>query len=118
MKGRCVYNRKPMQNWLTREDTSSPTAALESVMLTSSIDAKEECDVITANVPNAFIQTVVPEPTDGHDRIIMKITRVLADYLLEITPEIYGPYVVMQNGTSGRSFIWNAGSFTIMVQEI
>ena len=53
---------------------------------------------MTADVPNAFIQMVVPEPTDGQDRIIMKITGVLVDYLLEIAPEIYGPYVVMQNG--------------------
>ena len=28
----------------------------------------------------------------------MKITRVLVDYLVEIAPEIYGPYVVFQNG--------------------
>ena len=62
------------------------------------IDAHEEKDVMEADVPNAFIQTGVPEPEEGEDRIIMKITGVLVDYLIEIAPEVYGPYVVYQNG--------------------
>ena len=56
IKGRCVYNGKPTRDWLTREDTSSPTASLESVMIMATIDAHEEQDVMTADVPNAFIQ--------------------------------------------------------------
>ena len=66
-------------------------------MLTAAIDAYEGHDVMTADVPNAFIQTGVLEPQDGEDCIIMKITGVLVDYLVEIAPEIYGPYVVFQN---------------------
>ena len=53
---------------------------------------------MTADVPNAFNQTGIPEPEEGEDCIIMKITGVLVDYLIEIAPEVYGPYVVYQNG--------------------
>jgi hypothetical protein len=35
VKGRMVYNRKPTREWLSREDSASPTAALKSMMLTA-----------------------------------------------------------------------------------
>jgi hypothetical protein len=37
VKGRMVYNGKPTREWLSREDSASATAALESIMLTSRI---------------------------------------------------------------------------------
>ena len=39
-KGRMVYNGKPTREWLSREDSTSPTAMLESIMLTLAIDTK------------------------------------------------------------------------------
>ena len=42
---------------MSREDSASPTAMLESIILTLAIDAKEKRDVMTGDVPNAFIQT-------------------------------------------------------------
>jgi hypothetical protein len=39
-----------------RKDAASPTAALESIMITGVIKAKEERDVMTCDIPNAFIQ--------------------------------------------------------------
>ena len=98
IKGRMVYNGKPTREWLSREDSASPTASLESIFLTAIVDAKENRDVMTADVPNAFIQTDMPEPTKYEDRVIMKITGVLVDLLIEMTPEVYSNYVVFENG--------------------
>jgi hypothetical protein len=56
-----VYNGKPTPEWMSREDSASPTVSLESIMLTTTIDAKDGCDVMSADVPNAFIQTQMPE---------------------------------------------------------
>ena len=98
IKGRMVYNGKPTREWLSREDSASPTAALESIMLTAIVDAKEGRDVMTADVPNAFIQTSMPEPKEGEDPVTMKITGVLVDLLVEMAPEVYGPFVVFENG--------------------
>ena len=53
---------------------------------------------MTADVPNAFIQTAMPEPKEGEERVMMKITGVLVDLLVQMAPEIYGPYVVFENG--------------------
>ena len=42
---------------IEKEDAASQTAALESVLLTSTIDAAEERDVAVIDIPNSFIQT-------------------------------------------------------------
>jgi hypothetical protein len=99
IKGRMVYNGKPTREWLSREDSTSPTVSLESLIITAVIDAYEGRDVMTADVPNAFIQTVMPQPTDGSDdRVCMKITGVLVDLLCKLDPTKYGPYVVFEKG--------------------
>eukprot|EP00980_Cylindrotheca_fusiformis_P010264 scaffold2279_cov88-Cylindrotheca_fusiformis.AAC.1 len=99
IKGRMVYNGKPAtRDWLSREDAASPTASLESVFLTATIDAHEGRDVMTADVPNAFIQTQMPEQKEGEDRVIMKITGVLVDLLVDLDPHTYKNFVVFENG--------------------
>ena len=64
IKGRAVYNGKPTRDWLSKEDANSPTAALESVLLTATIDAHEGRDVMTMDIPNAFIQASMPDIKD------------------------------------------------------
>jgi hypothetical protein len=95
VKGRMVYNGKPTREWLSQEDAASPTAALESIMITGVIEAKEERDVMTCGIPNAFIQALLPKKDPGEDRVVMKITGVLVDMLVNINPELYGPAVVL-----------------------
>ena len=60
-KGRLAYNGKPTRSWIGHEDKSSPTAATESIMLTIVIDALQKRDVITIDIPNAFIQPGMPK---------------------------------------------------------
>ena len=97
IKGRTVYNGKPTREWLTKQDSASPTVSLESLMLTAVIDAHEGRDIMTADVPNAFIQTpLVIE--DGEDRVIMKITGALVNILIKINPDLYKGYVVCERG--------------------
>ena len=40
---------------------TSLTAALESVLLTSTIDAKEGHDVAIIDIPNAFVTTIIED---------------------------------------------------------
>jgi hypothetical protein len=97
VKGRMVYNGKPTIEWLSQEDAASPTAALESILITGVIEAKEERDVMTCNIPNAFIQVNLPKKEPGEDRVVMKITGVLVGMLVNINPESYRPAVVLEN---------------------
>jgi hypothetical protein len=84
VKGRMVYNSKSTREWLYWEDAASPTAALESIMITGVIEAKEERDVMTCDIPNAFIQAYLPKKEPGEDRVVMKITGVQVDMLVNV----------------------------------
>ena len=64
IKGRLAYNGKPTRDWISREDKSSPTAHTESILLTSGIDAMEGRDMMTLDIPNAFIHAHVPKCPD------------------------------------------------------
>jgi hypothetical protein len=97
-----VYNGKPTREWLSREDSVSSTTALQSIMLTAVIDAHEECNVMTCNIQNAFIQALMPEVKDGDERVMMEITGVLVDMLVKLNPELYGPYVVYERNRQNK----------------
>jgi hypothetical protein len=84
------------REWLSREESASPTAALESIMLTALIDAHEERDIMTCDIPNAFIQALMTKVKDGDERVMMKFTGVLVNMLVKLNPELYGPYVVYE----------------------
>jgi hypothetical protein len=45
VKGRMVYNGKTTRELLSCKDAARPTAALESIMITGVIEAREERDV-------------------------------------------------------------------------
>ena len=83
-----VHNGKGTGEWLTREDSASPTAAHESIMLMAIIDAKEGRDVMTCDIPNAFIQTEMPSPEEGKERVMMRIAGVLVDMLVQQRPGV------------------------------
>ena len=53
---------------------------------------------MSVDIPNAYIQADVPIVEKGQERIIMKVTGLLVDWLVEIEPETYAKYVVMEWG--------------------
>ena len=91
-----VFDGRKTCEWITKEDSASPTATLEGILLTVTIDAHENRDVMSADVPNAFIQTKMPEVKEGEERVMMKITGVLVDMLIQLDPQFCGPHVVYE----------------------
>jgi len=73
----------------------SPTAALESVMLTAAIDAAEGHNVAIVDIPNAFVQTKLEDETD---MAIMIMHGRLAELLVQVAPEIYSKFVTNKSG--------------------
>jgi hypothetical protein len=45
------------------------------------IEAKEERDTMTCNIPNTFTQAFLPKKEPGEDSVVMKITGVLVNML-------------------------------------
>ena len=46
------------------------------------------------DLPNAIKHTEISEMEEFHENIIIKITGFLVNLMMEMAPEIYGPYVV------------------------
>ena len=62
------------------------------------IDVKEGRDVMTVDVPNAFIQTLLPEKYRRiGDQIIMKFKGRIVNFLIKINPERYDEYITYKN---------------------
>ena len=96
IKGRTVAGGNKQRGYVDKEESSSPTVATESVILTSIIDAEEGRETAVIDIPNAFIQTVVE---DKNKRVIIRITGMLVDFLCEIAPDVYKDYVTIgKNG--------------------
>ena len=93
VKGRLVGRGDQSHDFLTKEDTASPTVSQDGIEATCTIDAYEGRDMMSMDVPNAFIQTITPK---GKNKIIMKITGVMVKYMIDIAPE-YRDFVVLEN---------------------
>ena len=54
-----VSSGNKQRNYIDKTKTILPTAALEYVLLTATIDAKEGRDVATVDIPNDFVTTLI-----------------------------------------------------------
>ena len=92
IKASKVIGGDRQQDYITKEDVSSPKVSAEAVMLTCVIEAQEDRDVAVVDIPNVFSQTVVSEEDKEH-RVIVSIQGPLVDILVSTAPDVYGPYV-------------------------
>lgn len=87
----CADGRK-QQEYTNKEDASSPTVAIESVIITSVIDAWEKRDVATVDVPGAFMHA------DMDEQVHMRLAGQMAELLVKLDPGLYRKYVQIENG--------------------
>ena len=71
---------------MEHDEEMSLTISMEGTLLTTVIEAQEGQDVMTCNIPNAFVQTHVEEKDKDGNQTIMKIRGVCVDILCEINP--------------------------------
>ena len=90
IKERAVSGGNKQRYFIIKEESSSPTVATKAFLLSCVIDAQENQDVVTTDIPYAFIQTCV-DKIDDMETIIVQLA--LVDVMFEIETNIYGPYV-------------------------
>ena len=73
---------------------------IEALLTTCVIDAKQNRDIITMDIPNAFVQTPLPR---SNERIIMIISGKLVELLEEISPEKYSKVIQHRKGSKMKS---------------
>eukprot|EP00978_Attheya_sp_CCMP212_P031313 scaffold117901_cov29-Attheya_sp.AAC.1 len=88
----CADGRKQREH-TTKEEASSPTVAIESLVLTCVIDAKEKRDVLAVvDIPGAFMQV------DMDKLVHMKLEGKMAEIMVRIDPTLYKQFVIIENG--------------------
>ena len=93
IKGRACANGRPQRAYISREEATSPTVGLESLMLSLMIDAYEKRDVATADVAGAFLKG------NMDDFVMIKLINEEVDIMCKVDPK-YGDYVI--HGKNGR----------------
>ena len=92
IKGRGCADGRKQRDYMSKNDTSSPTVATEALLLSCVIDAVEGRDVATCDIPGAFMQS------DMEGKVVMKLEGVMAEVILKIDPKKYTKYVAKENG--------------------
>ena len=72
IKARTIANGSTQRAYIDRDESASPTAESDAIIITGVIEAKQFIDVMINDVPNNFVQTPVPQDK-GDEIIIMKI---------------------------------------------
>ena len=101
INGRMVDGGNRQRGTIDKEDAASPTAALESVLLTSTIDAAEERDFAVIDIPNDFIHTRIK---NDEEKVVLRLRGKLADLLIKTAPEIYHKHIT--NNRKGETVLY------------
>ena len=101
VKGRGCADGRAQREFISKDESSSPTASLYAIILTAAIDAIENRYVVTADIPGAFLQTDMPE---DEDPIYIKFTGSMVTLLEKIDPELYARCTVTTR--KGRKILY------------
>jgi hypothetical protein len=94
IKARSCANGNKQREHIAKEEAAAPTVALESVFITSTIDAKESRKVVTIDIPGAFLHA------DNGDYLIIKMVGTLTELMVKTNPKLYRQYVILEKGKS------------------
>ncbi len=94
IKTRLCANGNPQREHIAKEEAAAPAVVLESVFITSTIAAKEGSNVVTIDIPGAFVHA------NNDDYVIMKMVGMLAKLMVKTNPRLYRQYVVLEKGRS------------------
>ena len=91
LKGRSVADSRPQRAFYTKDETSSPTATPESVLLTALIDAMEDRHVVVADITGAYLNA------DMDDFVLIRLSGDDVDMMCNANPD-YEKFIAKNNG--------------------
>jgi hypothetical protein len=86
VKGRGCADGRKQREYISKEDATSPTVAIEAVFLTAVVDAFEGRSVVVVDVPRVFMQA------DMDKIVYVRFNGEMVEMLVKINP-IYQQYV-------------------------
>ena len=91
LKGRSVADGRPQRELYTKDETSSPTATPESVLLIALIDAVEDRHVVVVDVTGAYLNA------DMNDFVLIRLLGDDVDMMCNANPT-YAEFVTYDKG--------------------
>ena len=98
IKVRACANGSKQREYINKESATSPTVATDSLMITAAIDAVELRDVVTLDIPGAFLHA------DLDEEVIMVLRGELAELMAKVEPKLYRPYIITTS--KGESILY------------
>ncbi len=92
VKARSCANGSVQRSHVAKEEAASPTVALESVFVTAAIDARENREVVTVDIPGAFLHAT------NDDYVVMRMNGTLAKLMAKTDPKLYRKYLTDEKG--------------------
>ena len=90
MKRRDCANGCPLQEYITKEDSSSPSMSLYALIGSCVMDALEDRKLITVDIPYAFLQGDWPQ--GKHPGYIM-CEGIMVEMICKIDPSCYKNFI-------------------------
>jgi hypothetical protein len=91
----CADGRKQKDGTWSKQETTSPTVATESVFITTVIDVHEGRDVACFDIPGGFLNADIDED------ITMVLKGRLAELMVQVAPNLYRKYITVdRKGTA------------------
>ena len=87
IKGSECADGRPHRAYKLKEETSSPTAYVESIFIKSVVKVYEHQDIAVVDIPGAFLQKKASDST------IIKLQGAIVEALLKINP-MWSQYIV------------------------
>ncbi len=84
MKARSCANGSVQRDHIAIEEAASPAVALESVFVTAAIDARENREVVTIDIPGVFLHAT------NDDYVVMHMNGTLAERWQKQIPNYTG----------------------------
>ena len=91
VKGRACANGKKQRRYISKEEVTSPTVQLESLMLSILIDSYEGRNVATADVKGAYLLS------DMKDFVVVRVHGEALNIMLKVQPE-YNKFLTVEKG--------------------
>ena len=94
VKARGCADGRPQREYIEREEASPPIVLIYALFASCAINAIEKREVVTCDIPRAFLQSDWPEDKPTY----LKFDRIMVDMLVEIDPSLKQHVITTRQG--------------------
>ena len=87
VKAQSCANGSVQRDHVAKGEAASPTVALELVFVSAAIDAKENREVVTIDIPGAFLHAI------NDNYVVMRMDGRIAKLMAKTDPKLYRKYL-------------------------